>query len=328
MDDNNIFRAKIDEDSLALLTTAFALYNISKSHNSILKNKDDAIICKNLIKQYYKRVNPNYVNMILNFKRRYIANEALVEKNDTPEERKGVALVYDYITNYDIEKEPFSIFTNSLKIHSLLYKPLDDKNKSESDIESRKLIAQKLFEEAKENRDLKKFREAKELLNSVESPRFGGNLRKGPVCMNEFKVKVPDADEACRLFNEYLQPDKVKEYEDALNNEDIFEYIRYCVKTTADLIAIQPFGDGNKRTFRTLLNLMFKKRNLPPVYIVKKERKAYHEALEKAVCNKDYEDLIDFYYFKICDSIYKLDFEPYLKYLDSKRGKVDIKQIK
>jgi len=323
MDDNNIIRAKIDEDSLALLTTAFALYNISKSHNSILKNKDDAIICKNLIKQYYKRVKPNYVHMILNFKRRYIANEALVEKNDTPEERKGVALVYDYITNYDIDKEPFSIFTNSLQIHSLLYKPCDDKNKS--DIESRRLKAQELFEEAKRDRDLKKFKEAREYLNSVETARFGGNLRKGPVRMNEFNVKVPDADEACRLFNEYLQPEKVKEYEDALNNDDIFEYIRYCVKTTADLIAIQPFGDGNKRTFRTLLNLMFKKRNLPPVYIVKKERKTYHEALEKAVCNKDYEDLIDFYYFKICDSIYKLDFEPYLRYLEKEKSNISVR---
>lgn len=325
MDDNNIFRAKIDDDSLSLLTTAFALYNISKSHNNILKNEHDSDICKNLIKQYYKRVQPNYVDMILNFKRRYIANEALVEKNDTPEERKGVALAYDYITSYDIDKEKFNIFINALQIHSLLYKPLDEKNKT--DYEDRRRIASEMYEEAKKNKDLKKLKEAREYANTIESTRFGGSLRKGPVRLNDFDVKIPDASDACIMFNEYLQPERIKEYEDALNNPDIFEYIRYCVKTTADLIAIQPFGDGNKRTFRTLLNLMFKKRNLPPVYIVKKERKAYHDALEKAVCKKDYEDLIDFYYFKICDSIYKLDFEPYLRFLDQEKEKVNVKTI-
>ena len=319
MDDNNIIRAKIDEDSLALLTTAFALYNISKSHNSILKNKNDAIICKNLIKQYYKRVQPNYVDMILNFKRRYIANEALVEKNDTPEERKGVALAYDYITNYDIEKETFNIFVNALQIHSLLYKPLDDKNRADS--EERRRMAQEMYEEAKRNKDLKMLREAREYAKTAGSSSFGGSLRTEPVTMQGFDVKIPSPSDACIMFNEYIASDKAKEYEEALNNDDIFEYIRYCVKTTADLIAIQPFGDGNKRTFRTLLNLMFKKRNLPPVYIVKKERKAYHDALEKAVCSKDYEDLIDFYYFKICDSIYKLDFEPYLRYLEQEKEK-------
>ena len=325
MDDNNIIRAKIDEDSLSLLTTAFALYNISKSHNNILKNKNDAIICRNLIKQYYKRVNPNYVDMILNFKRRYIANEALVEKNDTPEERKGVALAYDYITNYDIEKEPFNIFVNALQIHSLLYKPLDDKNRADS--EERRRKAQEMYEEAKRNKDLKMLREAREYAKTAGSSSFGGSLRTEPVSMQGFDVIIPSPKEACIMFNEFIAPDKVKEYEDALNNDDIFEYIRYCVKTTADLIAMQPFGDGNKRTFRTLLNLMFKKRNLPPVYIVKKERKAYHDALEKAVCSKDYEDLIDFYYFKICDSIYKLDFEPYLRYLEQENAKTNVKAI-
>ena len=325
MDENNIMRAKIDEDSLVLLTTAFELYNISKSHNNVYKNERDVEISKSLITQYYKRVKPNYVDMILNFKRKYIANESLVEKNDTPEERKGLALVYDYIQNFDIEKDSFNIFVNSLLIHSLLYKPLDEKNKQ--DVEDKRRIAQEMYESAKRDRDLKKLKEAREYAKNLGTNSFGGSLRTGSVVMEGFDVSIPDPKEACRIFNTFLNSDKIKEYEDVKNNGDIFEYIDYCVKTTADLIALQPFGDGNKRTFRSLLNLMFKERNLPPVYIVRKERKAYHDALEKAVCYKDYEDLIVFYYFKICVSIYKLDFEPYLKYIDSEKEKTNVKKI-
>lgn len=58
---------------------------------------------------------------------------------------------------------------------------------------------------------------------------------------------------------------------------------------------------------------MFKKKNLPPVYITKKERKAYHNALEKAIGEHDYRALDSFYHFKICDSIYELDFAPFMK---------------
>ena len=319
MNDNNIFNAEIDEDSLTLLTTAFELYNTSKAHNNIYRNERCAAICRNLIKQYYKRVKPNYVNMIINFKRKYIANEALVEKNDTPEERKGVALVYDFITNFDIDKDYFNIFVTSLQIHSLLYRPLDQKRSKE--IEDQRAYVQSLFEEAKSERNLQKLREARELTRSTGFTNFGGSLRNGPVVMEGFDIAIPDAQTAMIIFNSYLSKEKIQEYEDAKADPDIFNYIEYCVKTIADLIALQPFGDGNKRAFRSLLNLMFKERNLPPVYIVRKERKAYHEALEKAVCQKDYSDLISFYHFKICDSIYELDFEPYLRYLDSKKDK-------
>lgn len=317
MGDNNIIRALMNEENLSLLTTAFELYNISKSHNNIYKNPYDKEICKTLISTYYELIKPNYVDMILNFKRIYIANEILVEKNDSPEERKGISLVYDYITNFDIDNEPFSIFVNALKIHSLLYKPLDDKHRSEEG--NRREEVYRMYEEAKKEKNLAKLKEAQSLSKSIEHHNFGGSLRKGTVVMGDFNNEIPSPEEAMRLFNEYLSPEKKQEYEDAKADPDIFNYIDYCVKTTADLIAIQPFGDGNKRTFRSLLNLMFKERNLPPVYIVRKERKAYHNALEKAVCNKDYEDLIVFYYFKICDSIYKLDFEPYLKFINNSK---------
>ena len=298
---------EISSEELSLLETAFKLYNISKSHSNIYKN-DDHSICKNLILQYYRLIKPNHNRMVSTFKRKYVSNEALVEKNDSIGEKKGLSLVYDYIQSFNVEKDDFNIFINSMIIHSILYKPLDDKNSK--DYEDNEKEARRLLIEAKKEKSLEKYNRAKEMLKLKEKTRFGGALRTESVIMRDFNVDVPDGKDVMRIMNSYLSNEKKGEYNKALNNPNILEYIAYSVKTTGYLIGIQPFKDGNKRTFRALLNLMFKKRNLPPVYIVKKERKAYHDALEKGIVNNDYNDLITFYYYKVCDSIYELDFKP------------------
>lgn len=297
---------EISSEELSLLETAFKLYNISKSHSNIYKN-DDHSICKNLILQYYRLIKPNHNRMVSTFKRKYVSNEALVEKNDSIGEKKGLSLVYDYIQSFNVEKDDFNIFINSMIIHSILYKPLDDKNAKE--YEDNEKEARRLLIEAKKEKSLEKYNRAKEMLKLKEKTRFGGALRTESVIMRDFNVDVPDGKDVMRIMNSYLSNEKKGEYNKALNNPNILEYIAYSVKTTGYLIGIQPFKDGNKRTFRALLNLMFKKRNLPPVYIVKKERKAYHDALEKGIVDNDYNDLITFYYYKVCDSIYELDFK-------------------
>lgn len=309
---------EISSEELSLLETAFKLYNISKSHSNIYRS-DDHSICKNLILQYYRLIRPNHSKMVSTFKRKYVSNEALVEKNDTNEERKGLSLVYDYIQGFDINHDDFNIFINSMIIHQILYKPLDDKNAKEYEELNGK--ARKLLIEAKKEKSLEKYNKAKEMLKLGEKTKFGGALRTEAVVMRDYNIDVPDGKDVMRIMNSYLSSEKKEEYNKALNNPNILEYIAYSVKTTGYLIGIQPFKDGNKRTFRALLNLMFKKRNLPPVYIVKKERKAYHDALEKGIVDNDYNDLITFYYYKICDSIYELDFKP--RFEEKKKESID-----
>lgn len=70
-----------------------------------------------------------------------------------------------------------------------------------------------------------------------------------------------------------------------------------------DLIKVQPFADGNKRTFRALLNLLLKRINIPPIYIELDEALSYKNALFKAIKENDYSDIINFYYYKICEAI-------------------------
>ena len=75
---SNLEEARIDPDTLALLTTAFELYDIAKLDYNVYRKDNDLSIPKNLITQYYKLVKPNYNDMIFNFRRKYVSNELLV----------------------------------------------------------------------------------------------------------------------------------------------------------------------------------------------------------------------------------------------------------
>lgn len=140
---------------------------------------------------------------------------------------------------------------------------------------------------------------------------FGGRLRETEAYLFDTNMDVLPPKDAIKFFQKFLgESDKIMK---DLKNKDVIEYINECVKITTELIKAQPFADGNKRTFRALLNLMFKGRGLPPVYINVDERDEYKVALLKAMINDDYSSLNKFYYYKVCDSIYELDIQPLRK---------------
>ena len=91
------------------------------------------------------------------------------------------------------------------------------------------------------------------------------------------------------------------------NVSELINYIDQCVILNCKLIKIHPFSDGNGRSVRAFMNLLFKLANIPPVYIENKEKYKYREAMYKALVEEDYTDIKDFYHFKICDSIMALD---------------------
>ncbi len=147
---------------------------------------------------------------------------------------------------------------------------------------------------------------------------FGGKLRTDSAVLYNSIVEVPPPEEARAYFQSYIGKELPKL--DLSDSISIFDYINACIYVTTELIKAQPFADGNKRTFRSLLNLMFKQYNLPPVYVKTKERAEYKDALMDALTKKDYLALNQFYYYKICDSIYDLDILPELK--EQEKGSV------
>ena len=319
LEQSNLAKSSLDPDFRDLFAMTFTTLNISESYDQIYKQDPNCSIPKRLIELYIKHIKPDYNQMIFNFKRKYVCNESLVEKNDTKEQRQGLGLVYDYIQKYNIN-EPFNIFLNVMKISSLLWKPTDEKNNG-NDRETEELREKivLLKKEARETKSLSKLNEARQLQTILDSrthkARIGGVIRtnntEDEVRLYGSDFKVPTASEALDFINGYLKPEKMDEFNRVLKESNIIAYISYCVKEMCNFIYYQPFMDGNKRTARSLLNLMFKARGLPPVYIKTKERDEYKKALFKGIKNKDYKEIIGFYLFKICDSIYELDILPY-----------------
>ena len=318
---NLLVSGNVNDDMRDLLGISFTACNWSKGYNLIYKNDPTCAIPKRLIELYVKYIEPDYNSMIYSFKNKYICNEMLVEKNDTKEQRRGLNLVYDFVQGYNSGDKPLDIFVAALKINSLLWQPTDLKNNEgslEQKNEYRKKI-ESLKEEAKREKNLVKFKEArrleKELSDYSHKTKIGGVLRSNnyedEVKLNAIDIDVPAARDSMEYMNSFINPSKKKEFEDVLNNDNVIDYISYCVRITTKLIYYQPFMDGNKRTFRALLNLMFKERGLPPVYIKTSEREKYNSALYKGMKYEDYAELIGFYLFKICDSIYELDVLPY-----------------
>lgn len=133
-------------------------------------------------------------------------------------------------------------------------------------------------------------------------PEFGASLRKDDVCLYDTPYDVIPGTEVMVEFNKYVT--KNINFAEGTN---IFDYAFDCIKMTVDLIKLQPYSDGNKRTFRAILNLLLKQAGIPPIYIKKEERDVYKEELLKAICENDYSGLQMFYLYKMADSIVSLD---------------------
>ena len=88
-------------------------------------------------------------------------------------------------------------------------------------------------------------------------------------------------------------------------------YLDATVVLGCKMIRIHPYSDGNGRTIRGFINKMLEDVGFPPIYIKATERTEYHNAMNLA--NKeieyepDYSAIKQFYRYKICDSIVELD---------------------
>lgn len=246
------------EEAKEIIITLTDGYKKKKIENRLYNEED--YIPENIIIMYYYFINRNnYQFIVKNYKKKYIDNESVVEPGVTKCERKGLGLVYDYISNYDFSNKEPNIFVESLIMHSKLY-------------------------------------------SKCPHPEFGGTIRTSPVKLVGSSYEVPSASEAGRIFQSYV----TKKMD--INSDYILDYIDEAIKTTIDLIKIQPFEDGNKRTFRALLNLLLGRIGIPPIYIREDETEIYRKELLKAIESDNYTRMTRFYYYKICDSIVELDF--------------------
>ena len=250
-----------DAEARAFIKIMFETYKDRKEKK--YRHADNIRLASLIIDAYVKYVKKPKFSIIVNqYKKKYIHNEARVENNATIEEKEGLGLVYDYISEFDFEKDNYNIFTTSLIIHGKLY-------------------------------------------SRCPYSSFGGKLRDVAAYLEDTNMEVASPEEARKYFNSLIN--ESNNIFIPLYNGSIIDYIDNCVVETVKLIKLQPFCDGNKRTFRAVLNLLLKKVNIPPIYIEKHERTIYKVALLEAIEKNNYEKIINFYHFKICDSIMNLD---------------------
>lgn len=139
------------------------------------------------------------------------------------------------------------------------------------------------------------------LYSKMLGKEFGGKIRTEQAVLADTNIEVMTPDDARAHYNSYIpNSDKIMS---ELDKKDIFDYIKGCLIIMTDLIKTQPFADGNKRTFRSLFNLMLKRKNLPPVYLGDQETEFLSKALLKAMIEENYTDLYELYLRLICDSI-------------------------
>jgi Fic family protein len=100
---------------------------------------------------------------------------------------------------------------------------------------------------------------------------------------------------------------KVKTFEEKCN---------LAFKVHSDFVSIHPFGDGNGRTSRLLMNYIQAWFDLPLSIVFKQDRIKYVEALEGARNN---EDITIFYRFM---------YEQYRKFLKSEISQLDDTKIR
>lgn len=225
------------------------------------------MIPKIIIDSYYTFENPNFKNIYDSFKLKYIYNENMVEGVKEFEEIMGLIVVYDYILSY-INQKDMNIFLISI-LHQKLY-------------------------------------------SLVPHPEFGGNFRIEDAYIEGSGVEVtPYKLIPKEIMNLYIPAQELfsrgLKLSTKENTDDLFKYIEDCIKLKCKIIQIHPFKDGNGRTSRAFLNVLFKLVNLPPTYVTPEEKVAYKKAMQNAIVENDFTDICTFYYYKICDSIVELD---------------------
>ena len=276
-----------DAEAREYITMLFQGYINRKKENRVF---DESIrIPKIIILTYYTCVENNLLENIYeifkdkyietkNFKERYLYNENKLEHVHSREEEQGLRLVYDYIQKKN-DYDDISIYTLS-DIHEILY-------------------------------------------SRTPHPEFGGKYRTDERYLPNSGIDVVSPSLIVHEMN-YLKPkinsliEEGKKLGKEKQPEKIIEYIDKCLEVKCELIKIHPFGDGNGRSIRAFLNLLFRLANIPPVYIENKERDRYGVAMQKAVGDGDISLLKQLYYNKICDSIISLDIT--IKNLNNEQG--------
>lgn len=219
---------------------------------------------------------------------------------------------YEFFWNID-NKHAWYVFKNDFIYHENRLEKLDlndnviaeiitdlrlNKNKSKYCNESCEEIIQivghsELYDyiyETDEPLDIYKIQKLHKLLYTYAPfPDAGGVFRQDNNCVTGAELEIVDSHDIFEnLIKLSVQMKELLDNIDVLSPSDV---IKASVMIHHRLTVIHPFGDGNGRCSRAILNWVFRLKGLPPVYIKFPEKEEYYEGLKIADNDGGYEKL-------------------------------------
>lgn len=154
------------------------------------------------------------------------------------------------------------------------------------------------------------------LFSKCPHPEGAGVFRTGDVFLPGSMIEIPSYGQVPFLLRELYEKTSELLTKVGQPDFDVINYIKTAIDIKAEIVRIHPFDDGNGRISRAFLNLLFKKADIPPVYVKAINKEEYGRAMNKALVEKDPSTLYDFYLLKILESIYELDIQPSLRTIE------------
>lgn len=110
------------------------------------------------------------------------------------------------------------------------------------------------------------------ILNKIEAAN-AGRYRTQHARLTETDVILPNPAKIPELMGEFMA---------WLVGRNFDHIVKIGAEAHFKLVSIHPFSDGNGRTSRLLMNLLFMQQGYPPAIVRKEDRLAYINSLEKA----------------------------------------------
>lgn len=156
----------------------------------------------------------------------------------------------------------------------------------------------------------------KAVLNDPFNPQFSGALREAAVKLgtiiqgkyHEASFNSPHPDELPVLFDEFSRNLKEKTLK-IDNNTPLCEVVEIASWSHHALIRIHPFIDGNGRTARLLVDLIFKKANLPYIIDWGAKNDEYKKLVHNSFTRQDPDSFKAFLAEKLLISVNELENE-------------------
>lgn len=205
----------------------------------------------------------------------------------------------DYIFNdsrlegVDIEAAKVAEIVTDIRLHGADSPYCTETHKKEIEIAGHACMYEDLFSiNREENIDIYTLLRLHEKLYScAPAPEFGGKLRVANPLVLGAKFETVDWHDVGSAILE-LRP-TVEALLNYTQGEPLSEFIEQAAKLHHRLTVIHPFADGNGRTTRGFLNLLFMHRGLPPIYIKAAEKEEYRCALARADMEEDFNNLYE-----------------------------------